>query len=124
MATKKTALQVITDAYKLISSKSAWIKGVYAQTAGGRDANPVTTRSATCFCSAGAVYHAGKSWGGNEDPSVQTAERSLRQAIKELFPERSLYGGSPIPFNDHDATTHADVKKVFKRAIQIVKEAA
>ena len=105
--TKITALEILTEARKLIAG--GWCQGSYCKDKGGRLVS-YGDPQATQFCALGAMYH----YIAFKDPTnaVQGCEATAH-AIHLL----QYRGTSLARFNDRDKTTQADVLMLFDEAI-------
>lgn len=106
---KKTALEVLEGARKIIATPNKWLKGKFANDEGR-------------YCLQGACRISAF---GNCDIPIKTHVEDiysvpLADCIRELYPERP---GRYLPdFNDHKHTTHKDVMAVIDCAINKVKQ--
>lgn len=105
---------VIASMISILTPPGVWIKGTLCTTASGDDA--VEVDKADCFCLFGAEIRAERL-----HPRIDRSKANyfVRRAIRELFPGRS--DDSVPQFNDHPATTHADVLAVLNRALEMDK---
>ena len=97
---------ILIGARELISDKTNWVRKVYALDNLGREVTP-TNENACKWCSYGAIY---KIAGGVDYP----ARHKLRQASS------ILYGDTPVGVNDYQS--HADVIKMFDKAIELARK--
>lgn len=104
-----------------------WVKGVYAVRSGADTSYvSVTDDEAARFCLSGACARARHELGLSLDG--KTPERArLERAVERYMDDHGVYRGAGAPtvvgFNDHDATTFADVKEVLKNAIRSARRA-
>lgn len=94
----------------LFKDASQWTKGADARTGNGDNVGNEDPL-AVCWCLGGRL-------GGVDDEGPEWA--AVRQAIREMFPER-YHHGMVFKFNDHPDTTFADIQKVCDRAQQIMQ---
>lgn len=99
---KKTPVQVLKAARRLLVTKG-WTRGVFFRDAKRRKLG--TSRGAACFCSMGAIFHAGI---GSPDRILE-ATNALRTSIDQV---------SVINWNDAQKSKHS-VLKAFDRAIEL-----
>jgi hypothetical protein len=97
-----TPTDILRAARAKIERPECWTKGTPARNKSGRRVLP-SSRSATCWCSLGALGAVALAW--------SRAEHFLVDAIPHP------YVSSIITYNDAGSTTHADILALFTRAI-------
>lgn len=107
------AWQLLTKAKELIQDPKNWIKGTLAANAKGVHV-AVGSRSACCFCALGALTRAAQRQSGL---TKFRAGNVLSTAACELGA-----GASVTSFNDRKRTTHADIMKLYDKAIALAME--
>lgn len=118
---KNKVERLLKRALAKIADRDHWIKHASARDVKGTSV-PIHSRKACCFCITGAVERCAPA---NYDESPLDAVRwrafeALRDAAAQLYPKR---GDVSLPtFNDDPHTTHLQVVKVFKQAIEAVRE--
>jgi hypothetical protein len=105
------ARDLITAARLLITERGTWQKGRSASTVKGITCVPFSP-DAVSFCSLGALH----ALRGNFGSTV--AEVALCAAIKD----RIGHHVSLIGYNDYKNTRHADILRVFDRAVEMLDE--
>lgn len=95
----KSLKETLQRVYKILHAKSRWTKGALAR---DKDGNwNECEKSAISFCTLGACCRVN---GRFRNKAIMTIQRVLR--------------GSILVWNDDPKTTHADVMRVLKAAIQ------
>lgn len=102
MVKVKTPVQILKDARRLLVTKG-WTRGVFFRDAKRRKLG--TSRGAACFCSMGAILHAGI---GSPDGTLE-ARNALQTSINQI---------SVFIWNDAQKSKHS-VLKAFDRAIEL-----
>lgn len=88
---------------ELLSDESKWTKFYFAKLPNGNGVH-WSNRMAKCFCLAGALSRCGKSDAVNLN--------RVYTVLQKLYPQHA----SLVDFNDHPATTFADIKAVLREA--------
>ena len=118
--TERSTVEILRAARERISDPGRWTKNELA-----RERNGVSVPSwddAACqWCAIGAAWcEAGAALG-----ALHPAIDALANAAQELFPERIVgIAWRVSTVNDHPETTHADVLRVYDRAISLAEEAS
>lgn len=119
----KTAVERLLErALSKIEDRAHWVKGASAKDVNGNVLSDVHSRKACCFCMSGAVNRCTPRGFDPVGALRWKAQNLLLEAIDELYPKRA--SGSIPSFNDDKATKHAQVVKVFKKAIEAAHENA
>ncbi len=109
-----TVTEMLRAAWQLIDQPKKWTKRVYC-----RDANGFSTGSnPICFCMVGALQRVGDGQTREKD-----ASEFLRHAICDVDPSAN-HGGPVTTWNDRPERNHADVARVFARAIELAESKA
>lgn len=102
--------RILTEARNLIADPARWTQEAYARNDRGYHVDS-THPTACCWCASGAMCRVN---GPEPDSDIWTAcIKNMREACAELFPHMSGF----VAVNDHG--THADILKVFDRAIEM-----
>jgi hypothetical protein len=127
---KPLEIVLLERARAKLAKPTAWTKDFMAKTA-LRSEVSFTHSKATQFCMLGALYRAAyeidhnavNGIRANFHPAVLEAERRLARSIddKPLPPGWDAADGRISYFNDHEATTHEDVLRVYDEAIATTK---
>lgn len=101
-------LEILTKAKALIANPANWSKGTYARDGQGRHTQ-VLAEDAVCFCTAGAVLRA-------------TGQEAIYgEALQALTKLDLQVRNSVETFNDLKTTRHADIMRMFDKAIAAEK---
>ena len=112
-----TNAEQLRAAKALIDTPDKWTKGCFARRADGLLLmRGESWDEAVCFCSEGAVRKASN---GLLPPDV---DRLLERAVPRTF-HTSSNCRNFVLFNDAEETSHADVMKMFDRAIKLAEAA-
>lgn len=106
--------KILVAARALIAEPGSWVKGTMAVTTKGQNTMP-TSRSATCFCSLGALSRATHDLGLTGDDRG-LATRALQAAASDLFGNWMI-----AQVNDRQSMRHADILRLFDTAIAYSK---
>ena len=110
---------LLEEARDLIEEPSAWIKGYRALDENGSSTD-ATGADAIQFCAEGAMLHACRDVltrvNGGVPASTRRISKSLRYRVC-LNVLDSVVDCDISIYNDHPATTHEDILRVFDRAI-------
>ena len=122
------ALRVLTLAGEIVAFPATWTQGTSARDAHGKYTTP-TDPGAECWCASGALLKAIGMAGVEThlyDTTREEAEYRLRFAILERWPQFGHAMGLSMIAGWNDATdrTHAEVVATFRRAGELLKEAA
>ena len=105
--------KILTEARSLIADPERWTQFKGAIDARGFAVDP-TDPDAYCWCASGAIE---KASGGMVHHASRlllgACSRRMQEACVDIFPHEPSY----ITVNDHG--THADILKVFDRAIEM-----
>lgn len=113
-------VEILEKAREKIAEESKWTKGALARTAtGARITKDDGFGAASCFCSVGAVRVICPEFSENRGQ----ASFKLWQAVNEGVADEALKRVVAV-WNDATETTHADVLRVFDRAIELAKAEA
>ena len=108
-------LEALREARSLIYEREDWIQNCGARDSVGNVVDPADI-GAACFCAAGAVEAA--CWNTDLGHDVERVLDSLRDFLPRQYRDKDGSSDNAIfAFNDNAATTHAEVVKVFDRAI-------
>lgn len=116
MQTKSpSVVETLRAARKLIEKPESWTQGNYAKDSEGWSASVPWGDDAVCYCSAGAIYSASRSFGTE---GAALAIDALRAAIggNPNIPESSV-----IAWNDALDRTYPEVLAAFDHAISLAK---
>ncbi len=103
----------------LIDTPDKWTKGVDAAGPAGKEIDE-NSEEAVCFCANGAILYA-----ACEPEHVKTCAAFLEAAVPARFdPDPSTWDSGFVQYNDHPATTHADIMALFDRAIALADQPA
>lgn len=121
MSERFMAADLLVDARKVIEDEDRWGQHHYATDAVGCECWPGATRAAR-FCALGAMQYVE----AQHVPSVNSAvsnraREALTVAVDKMPPRGDTFRDAVTVsgFNDHPATTHADVLKLFDVAIEV-----
>lgn len=110
-----TPVAVLKAARAKIDKSEAWTKGALALDTAGEHTHP-RDHDACKWCLVGAVEAS-----SDHDSEWFPALLPVTNAMRDLNAGRPGYYGE---FNDHSATTHADVLAVLDRAIELAEGGA
>lgn len=99
-------LTILRKARALLDDPQKWCQGAYARAPGGNPIGP-ETKGAVQWCAVGALR---KVAGGPDADGIHEAVHELNASIRSP--------GEILSFNDADRRKHAQVLKVFDRAIE------
>ena len=105
------ASEVLKAARALIDTPEKWTKGNYARDESGRP-TPYESDGACQFCAVGAVKRA-----------AMPADLSAAWRAEDLLSDTAwgMYNMTIVSFNDRADTKHAQVLKVYDKAIKVAE---
>ena len=104
---KQDILNILVTARNLITDSSHWTKGLLARDSQGREID-YNSNEATCWCISGAIFKV-MGYIGTSNPNML-----IHNTLKKYLPPGFTV---TVYFNDHEATTHADIMALFDRTI-------
>ena len=107
MTERKTPLQVLKEARKLIAEPERWTQKVYARTTRGRETSSLS-RYAVSWCLTGALIRAA----GRDNEARWGAGRALNAILPD----------GRITFNDAPGRTHPEVLAALDKAIASLEQ--